>query len=168
MGAEPCGILNWTGVTITPLNALAGQNPTYDNIIDAVTRRRAANEEPNGIAWHPTVAGYVSKLKDGDGKYLVPPPSVAALQREESSQIPTNLTHGTSTGVCSEIYVADWRMLLIGMRTNLIIEASRQAAQGSTSSAFADLQLWLRAYMRADVVLARDSAAEVLTGVTTS
>jgi hypothetical protein len=53
---------------------------------------------------------------------------------------------------------------MIGMRTNLVLEISRQAAD-STGSAFANLQVWIRAYRRANVQLAHPAAFVVLNGI---
>jgi hypothetical protein len=53
---------------------------------------------------------------------------------------------------------------MIGLRTNLVMEVSRVAADG-TDSAFANGQVWIRAYLRADVQLAHPKAFNVLTGI---
>ncbi len=74
-----------------------------------------------------------------------------------------NLTQGTSTDA-SEAYVGDFTKLLIGVRTELALEISREAADG-TGSAFGNLQVWVRCYMRADVAVMRPTAFGVVTGV---
>ena len=53
---------------------------------------------------------------------------------------------------------------MIGMRTQLTIEVSRQAADAN-SSAFTNMQVWIRAYLRADIQLAHPNHFNVLTGI---
>lgn len=60
--------------------------------------------------------------------------------------------------------MGDFSQLLVGMRTELTIEASRVAAD-TTSSAFSNLQVWIRAYLRADANVMQPSFFSVLTGI---
>ena len=80
-----------------------------------------------------------------------------------TNQIPNNLTHG-SANTASDAFVGQFDQCMIGMRTGLVMEVSRVAAD-STGSAFANTQLWVRAYLRADVQLAHPLAFNVLTGI---
>jgi HK97 family phage major capsid protein len=66
---------------------------------------------------------------------------------------------GTSTD-CSEAYVGDFRELLIGIRTAFKLEASRVAG-----SAFENLQVYIRAYIRADIALAHPKLFTVVQGI---
>ena len=50
------------------------------------------------------------------------------------------------------------------MRTNLTIEASREAAT-ETGNAFSRLHVKVRAYLRADIGVLRPAAFPVLTGI---
>ena len=54
--------------------------------------------------------------------------------------------------------------MMIGVRTGMVMEISRVAAD-STGSAFTNTQVWIRAYLRADVQLAHPLAFNVLTGI---
>ncbi len=53
-----------------------------------------------------------------------------------------------------------WENHLVGIRENIIIEASRDA-----STAFEKAQVWIRAYLRADNVFSRSAALSVITGI---
>ena len=65
-----------------------------------------------------------------------------------TKQIPVNMTKGTSSNASIAV-AGDYSQLLIGLRTTLTIEASREAGDG-TEGAFSKLQVWVRAYLRAD------------------
>ena len=162
---EPRGIRNQTGVSIDSATFGAnGAAPTsYDFLSNAVQTIRAANGEPNAVIFAPRTAGELDRLKDTTNQPLRPPSSFEGLAKYATGVIPINLTVGTSTDT-SEVYVGDWRSLLIGVRRSLTIEVSRQAQTG-TESAFDRLQVHIRAYLRADVQLAQPSHFVVITGI---
>ncbi len=160
---EPRGIRNTTGVAIQSLGANGAALTSYDPISTAVQTIQAANGDPNAVIYSPRTAGSLDRLKDTTNQPLRPPPSVEGLQRLVTAQIPDNLTQGTST-LASEAYVGQWDELLIGVRRNLVIEASREAAD-ATESAFRNMQVWIRAYLRADVAIAQPSHFVTITGV---
>ena len=78
------------------------------------------------------------------------------LQKYSSNQIPTDLGEGTETAA----FMGDWTKLLWGIRTEIRIEATR-----ATTDAFRKGQVWIRAYMRGDVALARPAAFVKITGI---
>jgi len=160
---EPRGIRNTTGVAIQSMgtNGLALAN--YDPFSTAVQTVRAANFEPNAIIYSPRTAGNLDRLKDTTNQPLQPPPSVDGLLKLPTAQVPDNLTQGSSS-LASDAYVGQWDQLLIGMRQRLVIEASREASD-ATDSAFRQLQVHIRAYLRADVAVAQPSAFVVVTGI---
>ena len=80
-----------------------------------------------------------------------------------TKQVPINLVKGSSTDA-TEIYVGDFQQMLVGLRTGSHLEVSRQAADGS-GSAFSDLQVWIRAYLRTDLVLAKADHFVVIDGI---
>ena len=88
---------------------------------------------------------------------------VDGLLKLPTAQVPDNLTQGSSS-LASDAYVGQWNQLLIGMRQRLVIEASREASD-ATDSAFRQLQVHIRAYLRADVAVAQPSAFVVITGI---
>jgi HK97 family phage major capsid protein len=103
-------------------------------------------------------------LRASTGIFLPPPPSVEALQRLSTNAVSTTRTQGTSSGVASNAYVGNFHELLFGIRNGLALEISRQAAD-STSSAFANRQVFVRVYGRYDVALTHPAAFRVIEGI---
>lgn len=159
---EPRGVRNTSGVGIQSMGA-NGATATYAAISSAVQTVREANGEPNAAIIAPRTAGTFDRLVDSTGQPLRPPTSFEDLDILTTAQLPVNLTQGSSTDT-SEVYVGQWNELLIGVRTNLTIEVSRQASTGG-ESAFDRLQVHIRAYLRADVGVAQPSHFVVVTGV---
>lgn len=155
---EPLGLRNQTGIGTT---AVGGALTRYENISDAVRDVRAQNFEPDFLFLPPRTAGFFDKLADTTNQPLRPPASWDQLAKFPTTSIPTNLGAGADT----ELFVGVGSEMLVGVRTRLTIEASRQAA-GSSGSAFEDLQIWIRAYLRADFALAHPAAFHALTGAT--
>lgn len=158
-GEEPLGLRYSSSV---PSSALSGA-PDYDDLSTAVSDIQAANGMPTAYIVSAREAGTLDRLKaSGSGEYLMPPASVQALRKLVSNQIPTDLGGGSD----SEIYVGDFAQLWIGMRSEIQIQASREASD-SSSSAFKNAQLWIRALLRADVAVMRPTHFKILTAVTT-
>lgn len=161
--AEPLGILYQPGVTIT---GSIGSPADYVKFADTPTRtlREANAAEPYAFISAPRTFESLDKLVTGiagDKTRLAPPPAWNAYRKFSTNQIPINLGAGSNE---SEAYVGDFAQVMLGMRTQLTIEVSRQAAD-ATGSAFSNLQVWIRAYLRADVQLAHPDHFDVLTGV---
>ncbi len=162
-GAEPLGILNQPGVTVT---GAIGSPADYVKFADTPTLalRNANAAEPYAFISSPRTFDSLAKIVTGittDLTRLPPPPAWNAYQRFSTNQIPVNLGAGTNE---SEAYIGDFAQLMIGMRTQLAIEVSRQAADAN-SSAFTNMQVWIRAYLRADIQLAHPDHFNVLTGI---
>lgn len=159
---EPLGIRNTTGVSVTSLGA-NGAAPTYAALSTAIQQVQSTNFEPTAIIYSPRTAGTLDRLVDSTGQPLQPPPSVEGIRKLVTGQIPGNLTQGTSS-LASEVYVGQWDQLVIGMRQQLVIEASREASD-ATDSAFRQLMVFVRAYVRMDVAVAQPGAFAVVSGV---
>jgi HK97 family phage major capsid protein len=166
VSAEPLGIRNQTGVRIT---GSIGTPSDYVSVADTPTQtlREAYAQEPYAFVAAPRTFGSLEKLVtgiSGDKTRLAAPPAWQAYRRFSSNQVPTNLGSGSDE---SEAYIGDFAQVILGMRTTFRVEASRDAAD-SSGGAFGDLQVWLRAYLRADVALAHPDHFNVLTGITAS
>lgn len=159
-GEEPRGVRFTEGVQLVPVN---GALTSFDPFSEAVERIARVNGPTDGLAaiYSPRTWGQLDRLKDNEGRPLVPPRSFEQLRRLVTNQVPENLGDGEDE---TEIFVADFRQLLWGVRNGLRIEVSREAAD-SDSSAFRHGQVWIRAYLRGDVALARPDHFVVLTGV---
>ena len=152
---EPDGIRNQSGVTIQSLGT-NGAIPTYGDVMTALTTLLTANRNPNGWMMAPRTSQTFAGLKDTTNQPLNPPGPVGDLTPFVTSQIPVNLTQGSSS-VASEIYVAEWADLLVGIRlgVQLRLLTERYADTGQYA--------W-RVFLRADVQLAHPESFVVITG----
>ena len=157
---QPTGVYN--DADVQELTAIA--IPDMDDFVDAHTALQEENHEPTAIILHPRFWGIVNKLKDGEGHYLEFPECIRNLKRLSSTQIPLTLGVGENESVG---FVGDFSKLLLGLRQAVTLEASREASD-STSSAFRNAQVWIRAMLRADVCVSYEKAFVVLRGMTTA
>lgn len=160
---EPKGIRNTSGIDVISMGTNGGALTGYDDFSQAVENIQAANHEPTAVIYAPRTSGTIDRLTNTEGQPLQPFPSFAALRKFVTTQVPTDLEHGTAENA-SEAYVGDFSQVLVGLRTNLTLEVTRVAAD-SSSSAFTNLQVWVRAYLRGDVQLAHADAFSVITGI---
>jgi HK97 family phage major capsid protein len=149
-GVEPQGIRNWAG--IQTIDKAGAAITSFAEFSDAVRKVQEKNGTPNAAVFAPRTANEIDKLVDTTNQPLQSPPSWGTLQKYVSNQIPITIGAGNNK---SEAYVADWRQLLIGIRTQVQVDVTQIAAD-SSGSAFNNLQVWIRAFLRADVILARD------------
>ena len=151
---EPDGIRNQSGVNIEDFSSV---DPTsYDFMVDAIGRVWTQNHEPNARIYNASLATLLAKLKDGQNQPLRAPDVVAAVPAFRTQQIPNAGSSPDST----TLFVGDFTQLMIGLRTGFRLEVSRVAGD-----AFGKLQVWVRAYLRADIQLADPTAFDVTTNV---
>jgi len=153
--AEPLGIVNTTGVGVHDMGTNGAQVTSYDPFSTAIEKILAANGPSQGLAaiMAPRTWGVLDRLKEATTNApLGAPASFQSLQKLVTNQVPITRTQGSANNA-SDVFVGDFAQLLIGARTQLVIEVSRQAGD-SSGSAFRDMQIWLRAYLRADVGVA--------------
>ena len=162
-GARITGLRNWTGdpptIQIIDLGENGAELITYDPFSEAVEKILTANGTPNAAIFAPRTYGVLDRFRTIDGQPLQPPASFAGLTRLVSNQIPINLTHGTADDA-SEAYVGDFSKLLVGMRTQLQIEVSREAGD-----AFKKGQVLTRAYLRADALPVQPTHFVLIDGI---
>lgn len=152
---EPKGIRNQSGVGVTDYGSTA---PTdYDFLVEAIGRVWTQNHEPNARIYNASLATAIAKFKSSvDSQPLRAPDVVAAVPAFRTNQIPDAGSSPDST----TLFVGDFTQLMIGLRTSFRLEMSRVAGD-----AFSKLQIWVRAYLRADVQLAHPEAFDVTTSV---
>ena len=152
---EPEGVDNQDGVDSTSASGAAD----YDLLIDMIGAVQGRNFQPTGRIYNAAVATALAKLRAvPTGAYLQTPEMVAAVP-----PFITNAIASSGSPATTSIYVADWSQLLIGMRTSFRLESTRIG-----SGAFENLQIAVRAYLRADVQLAHPEAFVVRTAVPVS
>jgi HK97 family phage major capsid protein len=158
--AEPLGIKNFPGVqTIPTIGTLAG----FDEFSSAWEMIQASNGPSEGICtiMNPREAGDIDRMKDGESKPILAPPSWALMKHLVSNQV--SITGGG--GAEGEAYVGDFSQLAVGVRTGVTLEVTRVGSD-TDSSAFKNLQVWIRAYLRADLVLLQPTWFVYLSGIT--
>ena len=154
---EPRGVKNTSGVTIQSTGANGATPANYGFLVDAVGAIQDANEDPNAVILAPRTERTIAGFADTTGQPLQAPAMLQGLPRYPTTQIPTDLTVGTSTDT-SDVFVGDWRQLYIGVRTELQIQVLRER--------YADTgQVGFLTWWRGDVAVARPKAFTVVTGV---
>ncbi len=156
---EPCGILNHTGVQVV---ASVGTPADYSKFSEAVKLVYEKNGAPKTLVMSPrTWATLDALVTTTDGQPLKPLPSYEALEKLVSIQIP-NVLGGGAESVC---FLGDFSQVLVGVITQLALEVSRVASD-SASSAFSNMQIWIRCYLRGDIHLQHPDHLVAMTGVT--
>jgi HK97 family phage major capsid protein len=160
-GATPTGIKSQSGVTLTAFGGANGGTPSsFDFLLDGIQTLAGSNFAADGFLLAPRTERTLNGLKDTTGRYLEAPQSVKDVPTFSTNQIPTNLTVGTSTGVCSDVFVGDWSNLLVGFRPSMQLRIK------TLQERFADtMQVGLLVWIRADVQLAHAAAFNVISGV---
>jgi len=153
---EPKGVLNQTSVTTVKFNKTPED---YDVLSDAVGTLLEANFEPNAAIYAARTAKTFGKLTDTTGQPLRRPPLLDGVTDLVSNQVPIDLKVEAVENL-SEIYVAEWPNLMIGVRPQIGVRVK------TLDQTFADkMQIGLLAWLRADVQLAHPEAFHVSTEV---
>jgi HK97 family phage major capsid protein len=163
---QPRGIWNTSGITVVASaangHALTATN-AYGKWISAIQAVEDNNFVSNATVIAPRTKAKLNSLQDTTNQPLMSPDAYKALRTFSTKQIPTNMTKGTSSNASIAI-VGDFSQLLLGMRTNLVVEIMREGADAS-SSAVTSLQVFIRAYLRAGVQLARANHFAAIEGI---
>jgi len=161
---QPKGIRNQTNVTVTDLGTNGYTLVDYSKFSSAIATLMGYNfQGPFSAIYAPRTAGELDNLQDTLHQPLRQPELVAAMRKFVTSQCPINLTKG-GANTASDAFVGQFDQCMIGMRTQMVMEISRVAAD-STGSAFTNGQIWIRAMLRADTQLAHPTAFVVLNGI---
>lgn len=163
-GNEPRGLLNTSNVNEVGLGVNGG-TPTFDTVYDALYQV----EKNDGVAtaWimHPRTKNTLRKIKDSQGHYiytlspsLKEPDSLVGIPVFLTTQLPVNLTVGTSTD-CSHILLGQFDEAIIGERLGM------EFAIDQSGTAFEYYQSWIRAISRLDFALRTPEVFCKVTGV---
>lgn len=156
---EPLGLYGTTGIQKIDMGANGGELKDYDPFSLAVEQIENVNGTANALLWSPRTAGTVDRFKDGMKQPLAAPESFRNLTKLPTNQIPNDMTKGTANNA-SCVVVGAWNNMFVGMRRNIVLEVSRTAA-----GAFENLQVVIRAYLRADIVVAKPEQFVIIDGI---
>ncbi len=124
-GAQPLGIGNQSGIG-SVVGGTNGASLTIDHLIDLETQVTAANAPEDSLAYlgNAKSIGTLKKLKSSTGQYLWTtypggqrsgtPGEINGYSFARSNQARSNLTKGSSSGVCSELFFGAWSEVVIG------------------------------------------------------
>lgn len=115
---EPMGILNASGTNSVTAGANGG-TVTYDLMVDLETQQALSNADVPPLAYltNPKARGKLKKSAQISASTGIPvwyQGEVNGYRAEATNQVPSNLTKGTSTTICSAAIFARWDELLLG------------------------------------------------------
>lgn len=163
---SPTGIRNVTGIQTIDQGANGSAITNFDELSQAWEKILAVNGPETGLAaiYSTREAGTMDRFVDGQGQPQTPPLSVQGMKRLPTNQVPIDLTKGTSDDA-SEAYVGNFSEMLIGMRTQILIESSRLASDTTTGLGFSTMTVLVRAYLRVDIALVRPNQFVLIDGI---
>jgi HK97 family phage major capsid protein len=159
---EPIGIANTSGINTVAIGTNGGA-PTFDYLYDMQYELQLDNAFRGklGYVMHPATRRRLLKQKiaqysaDTGGEYIIQPAvsdaqlvSWMGFPYKQTTQIPINLTKGTTGTDLTEIYFANWKELIIGSWGGIEIMASKE-----TSDAFEKNQTWVRIIQEIDIAV---------------
>lgn len=152
------GLLNILGVNAITNGADGAALKDYGRFINAARAIKEANAPaPNAAIMSPREDETVALFADTTGQPLRRPDALAPWQFLTSSQIPTDLTVGTSDD-CGEIYVGDFSRFTYFMRESVSVQLLHELYAGTGELGFI-------CHTRVDVAAAYPKAFAVITGV---
>ena len=121
---QPTGIASTAGIG-SVVGGTNGAAASFDAMTQICTQPLIGNAPQSalGFAINAKTYGYLSTLKSATGQYLWMPSggitndpgdTLRGYRYAVSNQVRSNLTKGTSSGVCSEAFFGNWNELLIG------------------------------------------------------
>lgn len=152
------GLLNIANVNAIGSGA-NGATPTNYSLLIQAWREIVSDNAPAPTAaiMHPRDMATFAGLNDAQGQPLRKPELLNSIAMYQTSQIPTNLTVGTSTN-CSEIYVGDFSQFYFFMREVLTIQLAREVEANTGAVVF-------YCHSRVDAAAMYAQAFGVITGV---
>jgi HK97 family phage major capsid protein len=155
---EPTGVLNTAGIQAVSNGNNGTALASYANLFSAYSSiLQADGPAPTAAIMSPRSLVKLGGLIDSTGQPVLMPGMLQPLKMVATSQIPNNLTVGTSSD-CSEIYVGDFSQMYFAMRENVSIQLLQEAYASTGEIGFA-------CHVRADVVVNYPAAFAVVTGV---
>ena len=140
---EPDGILQTTGIGAVAIGTNGGAI-TLDKVLDLKQTVAVDNADVESCAFvtNTVVENALSKLKDGNSAYHLSPYAGAIGQQQIANRrfmvtnnVPSNLTKGSSSGVCSAMIYGNFNDLLIGIfgDTEILVDPYSAMQTGVTA-----------------------------------
>ena len=157
---QPTGILNTSGIGSVALGANGG-SLAYGNVVDLMGQLQDQNAEAGAIAFlsNPKVRREAVKILDSMNRPLGEDVVFQNTQRRFATNVPSNLTKGTGTGLSALIY-GDWSDLLIGMWSELDILVNPYE-----SVAYSKGNVQVRAMMTVDIEVRHPQSFAAITDI---
>jgi HK97 family phage major capsid protein/HK97 family phage prohead protease len=178
---QPTGILNTSGIGSVALGTNGGAitvNALVDLEEQVLIDNGAVNRDAIAYCTNAKVLAELKKLRAGgstttDGAYLVndqlnaigrggTPASVNGYPLYVTNQVPSNLTKGTSSGVCSAVLMGDFSQAMVGFWGNGI-----EIVVGEDSDDFSKALTSVRAIVSYDVAVRHAESFAAILDVTT-
>jgi HK97 family phage major capsid protein len=161
---QPKGILNTTGIGSVAMGT-NGDDLTYDAVADLLGEVDDDNANVGSLAYltNTKVRRAAAKLKDGQGIPLGLDMVFQGMPRAFTTNVPSNLTKGTSTSVCSALIYGNWSDLLIGMWSELDILVNPYE-----STAYSKGNVQVRAMMTCDISVRHPESFAAIKDITTA
>ncbi len=155
---EPRGILNTAGVYVVGSGTNGAAGPGFDTIISTLTNILQQDAPmPTAAIMSPRSRIRIAAGVDTTGQPKQKPDILNAMQLLSSSQVPNNLTVGTSSD-CSELFIGNFSCMALRMRETVSIQMLNElyAENG---------QIGFVGHVRADVSVFYPAAFAVVTGL---
>lgn len=157
---EVRGLLNTPGIS-TIANGANGASLATLKFTKMINARRLMKDlnapSPSAVIISPRDDETIANFADSTGQPLRRPESLQDWQFVTTSQIPTNLTVGTSTD-CSEMYVGDFTQFGFFMREGVSLQLANELYAGTGEIGFI-------CHTRVDVAAIYPQAFAVITGI---
>ena len=113
----PRGILNQSGIG-SVVGGTNGAAPTYSHIVDLETEVAVDNADMGRLAYltTPGIRGKLKKtaIESGDSARVWVGQELNGYRAAVSTQVPSTLTKGSSSGICHAVIFGNWEELMIG------------------------------------------------------
>jgi HK97 family phage major capsid protein len=155
---EPRGILNTTNVQSVTNGANGAALASYANIFSAMQAiLQVDGPMPTAAIMSPRSLVKLGGLTDSTGQPVARPTMLEPMQLLATSQVPNNLTVGSSTD-CSELYLGAFERITFAMREQMSIQTAGELFATTGQVGFV-------CHVRADVMVQYPKAFAVVTGV---
>lgn len=155
---QPRGVLNTAGIQPVTNGANGATLASYANLFSGAQALLQADAPmPTAAIMSPRSLIKLGGLADTTNQPLMVPSMLQPVKLLSTSQIPNNLTVGTSTD-CSEIFMGDFTKMAMMLRESLSVQLLTELFAGNGQLAF-------MCHCRADFAVMYPSAFAVITGI---